>query len=44
LVLLALAGGKAFEKQPDRRNDWRIFAHYAVLLAIAAALTTLRSR
>jgi Zn-dependent protease len=45
LVLLALAAGwKAFEKQPERPSDWRIFAHYTVLLAIAAALTTLRSR
>lgn len=45
LVLVALAAGwKALEKQPERPNDWRIFAHYAILLAIAAGLTTLRSR
>jgi Zn-dependent protease len=45
LVLVGLAAGwKAFEKQPEQPNDWRIFAHYAVLLAIAAGLTTLRSR
>jgi Zn-dependent protease len=45
LVLLALAAGwKAIEKQPERPNDWRIFAHYAALLAISAGLTLLRSR
>ncbi len=45
LILLALAAGwRAFEKQPERPLDWRIFAHYGALLAIAAALTTLRSR
>jgi Zn-dependent protease len=45
LVLLALAAGwRAFEKQPDRSPDWRIFAEYGLLLAIAAALSTLRPR
>ena len=45
LVLLALAAGwKVFEKQPERPDAWGIFVHYALLLAIAAALTTLRSR
>lgn len=45
LVLLALAAGwRAFEKQTERPNDWRIFAHYSALLAIAAAFTMLRSR
>jgi Zn-dependent protease len=45
LVLLGLAAAwKAFEKQPERPNDWRIFAHYTALLVIAAALTTIRSR
>jgi len=44
LVLLALAAGwKAFEKQPQRPTDWRIFAHYTALLVIAAGLTVLRS-
>jgi len=45
LVLLALAAGwRAFEKQPDRPRDWRVFAEYCVLLAIAAALTILRDQ
>jgi Zn-dependent protease len=39
LVLLALAAGwRAFEKQPDRPRDWRVFAEYCALLAIASAL------
>jgi Zn-dependent protease len=45
LVLLALAAGwRAFEKQPDRSPDWRIFVEYCLLLAIAAALSMLRTR
>ena len=45
LVLVGLAAGwKAFEKQPQQPNDWRVFAHYSAVLAIAAALTLLRSR
>jgi Zn-dependent protease len=44
LVLVGLAAGwKAFEKQPEQPNDWRVFAHYSALLGIAAALTLLRS-
>ena len=45
LVLVALAAGwRAFEKQPDRPNDWRIFTYFALLLVAAASLTLLRSR
>jgi Zn-dependent protease len=45
LVLVALAAGwRAFEKQPDRPNDWRIFAYFALLLVASASLTLLRSR
>jgi Zn-dependent protease len=45
LVLVALASGwRAFEKQPERRNDWTIFVYFAIVLAVAASLTLLRSR
>ncbi|MEA2236232.1 MAG: hypothetical protein QOC81_956 [Thermoanaerobaculia bacterium] len=45
LVLVALAAAwRAFEKQPDRPHDWRIFGYFAAVLVAAASLTLLRSR
>ena len=43
LVLLVLAAGwLTFEKQADRQadrpRDWRVFAEYCALMAIASAL------
>jgi len=39
LVLLVLAAGwLTFEKQADRPRDWRVFAEYCALMAIASAL------
>jgi Zn-dependent protease len=45
LLLVALAASwRAFEKQPDRSNDWLIFVRFAFLLAAAASLTLIRTR